>query len=206
MGCGGQSSAPVNPAGVAPQERARTRRGAANQNRNVNELPEPPTVRSANGVAKVSLIVDFSGATASRSSFSKCRRRRADDPRESRRHDRDGCNERPASASWRQFDMNIHFHGMGSSPLAPGDDVLGTLARPGQRLHYVVHIPKNQEPGLYWYHPHVHGETSYQVGSGGMSGAIVVNGLERHLPGLAKMKSDSSSCARPASARSVRDA
>ena len=59
---------------------------------------------------------------------------------------------------------------------------------PGQTLHYVVHVPTNQEPGLYWYHPHVHGETSFQVGESGMSGAIIVEGLERHLPGLSKMK------------------
>jgi FtsP/CotA-like multicopper oxidase with cupredoxin domain len=49
-------------------------------------------------------------------------------------------------------------------------------------------VPANQEPGLYWYHPHVHGQTSFQVGASGMSGAIVVEGLERHLPGLSKMK------------------
>ena len=85
-------------------------------------------------------------------------------------------------------DMNLHFHGFGSSPKKPGDDVLTTLAQPGQTLHYVVHVPANQEPGLYWYHPHVHGETSFQVGESGMSGAIVVEGLERHLPGLSKMK------------------
>jgi FtsP/CotA-like multicopper oxidase with cupredoxin domain len=77
---------------------------------------------------------------------------------------------------------------MGSSPKSPGDDVLGTLARPGESLHYVVRIPKNQEPGLYWYHPHVHGQTAFQVGSAGMSGAIIINGLEHHLPGLAKMR------------------
>ncbi len=62
------------------------------------------------------------------------------------------------------------------------------LSKPGQQLHYVVHIPLNQEPGLYWYHPHVHGETSFQVGEGGMSGAIVVEGIEKHLPALQKMK------------------
>ena len=84
--------------------------------------------------------------------------------------------------------MNLHFHGLGGSPKKPGDDVLTMIAKPGQSLHYVVYVPENQEPGLYWYHPHVHGETSYQVGENGMSGAIVVDGIERHLPGLAKMK------------------
>ena len=84
--------------------------------------------------------------------------------------------------------INIHFHGMGSSPKAPGDDVLGTFATPGHSLHYVVHIPKNQGPGLYWYHPHIHGETNFQVGQSGMSGAIVVEGLSHHVPGLAGLK------------------
>jgi FtsP/CotA-like multicopper oxidase with cupredoxin domain len=87
-----------------------------------------------------------------------------------------------------QEDVNLHFHGIGSSPQRPGDDVLTMLAKPGQTLHYVVHIPPNQEPGLYWYHAHVHGETNYQVGESGMSGAIIVTGLERHLPLLGKMK------------------
>ncbi|HEX3456433.1 MAG TPA: hypothetical protein VHR97_00615, partial [Candidatus Baltobacteraceae bacterium] len=32
-------------------------------NTNVNELPEPPVVKSVNGVAKVDLQVTFSGAT-----------------------------------------------------------------------------------------------------------------------------------------------
>jgi suppressor of ftsI len=77
---------------------------------------------------------------------------------------------------------------LGVSPMTPGDNVLGMIAKPGRTLHYVVPIPKNQEPGLYWYHPHVHGEVNYQVGDSGMSGAIVIDGLEKHLPGLAKMR------------------
>ncbi len=84
-------------------------------------------------------------------------------------------------------DVNLHFHGLGASPNRPSDDVLTMLAKPGQALRYVVKVPPDQPPGLYWYHTHVHGETNYQVGQGGMSGAIVVNGIERHFPALAKM-------------------
>jgi FtsP/CotA-like multicopper oxidase with cupredoxin domain len=62
------------------------------------------------------------------------------------------------------------------------------LAMPGDTLHYVVPIPKTQQPGLYWYHPHVYQATDVQVGQDGMSGAIVVDGLEKHIPQLAKMK------------------
>lgn len=83
--------------------------------------------------------------------------------------------------------VNLHFHGLVVSPQAPGDDVLTMVAGPGQTLHYIVAIPANHEPGLYWYHPHIHGQTFWQVAHG-MSGVIVVEGLERHLPALARMR------------------
>jgi FtsP/CotA-like multicopper oxidase with cupredoxin domain len=76
---------------------------------------------------------------------------------------------------------NLHFHGLGVSPKAPADDVLNMIAAPGQTLKYVVHIPLNQEPGLYWYHTHPHGESEQQAVDG-MSGAIVVEGIERYVP------------------------
>jgi suppressor of ftsI len=157
--------------------------------KNVNELPEPPVVRSLDGVAKVSLIVNFNGATHFPEFVYDGMNNTAPTIRVNPGDTivLDVTNELPPNPG-DKFDINIHFHGMGSSPKAPGDDVLGTLARSGQKLRYVVHVPKTQSPGLYWYHPHVHGETAYQVGSGGMSGAIVVNGLEHHLPGLAKMR------------------
>ena len=98
----------------------------------------------------------------------------------------DVSNLLPPSAGM-QSDMNLHFHGLVVSPNPPADNVLTTLAMPGGTLHYVVPIPRGQDPGLYWYHPHVHGETDYQVGQAGMSGAIVVTGLEEHLRGLAAM-------------------
>ena len=51
--------------------------------------------------------------------------------------------------SGRPDDVNVHFHGLTVSPNPPGDDALGTLARPGRTLHYVVNIPADHEPGLY---------------------------------------------------------
>jgi suppressor of ftsI len=87
----------------------------------------------------------------------------------------------------RADDVNVHFHGLAVSPKPPGDDSLTTLARPGQRLRYRVVIPRDHEPGLYWYHPHAHGETYYDV-TNGMAGAIVVEGLQRHIPALAAMR------------------
>ncbi len=184
-GCGGRASGPaINPIpqGAVPQ--ARVSSGV-----NVNELPEPPVVRAIDGVAKFSLIANINPATGL-PSF-QYRRLHGVAPTidiepgetfEITLHD-----ELPPTAGMASY-ANLHFHGLTVSPRGDADNVLGLLAKPGQTLHYVVHVPANQEPGLYWYHMHVHGETSYQVGEGGMSGAIILEGLTRHIPELAKMK------------------
>src|SRR5580698_3526223 len=82
---------------------------------------------------------------------------------------------------------NLHFHGLHVSPNAPGDDVLTMIAMPGGSLHYTVDIPADQPPGLYWYHTHPHGE-SYQQDLDGMSGAIVIDGMERYVPAVQHMR------------------
>jgi FtsP/CotA-like multicopper oxidase with cupredoxin domain len=82
---------------------------------------------------------------------------------------------------------NLHFHGLHVSPNAPQDDVLDMMASPGETLHYSVQVPLQQPPGLYWYHTHSHGE-SYVQDLDGMSGAIVVEGIERYVPEVAKMR------------------
>jgi FtsP/CotA-like multicopper oxidase with cupredoxin domain len=82
---------------------------------------------------------------------------------------------------------NLHFHGLHVSPDAPQDDVLSMMAMPGQTLHYIVNIPQDQPPGLYWYHTHPHGE-SFQQDLDGMSGAIVIDGIERYVPELQHMR------------------
>jgi len=82
---------------------------------------------------------------------------------------------------------NLHFHGMTVSPNAPQDDVLGMLAMPGQSLHYSVKIPRGHLPGLFWYHTHPHGESHRQV-LDGMSGAIVIEGMERYVPELGRLR------------------
>jgi suppressor of ftsI len=82
---------------------------------------------------------------------------------------------------------NLHFHGLHVSPNAPQDDVISMMAMPGEDLHYVVHIPQDQPPGLYWYHTHPHGE-SYQQSLDGMSGAIVIDGIDRYVPDLRGLK------------------
>ncbi|HZR66775.1 MAG TPA: multicopper oxidase domain-containing protein [Terriglobales bacterium] len=83
---------------------------------------------------------------------------------------------------------NLHFHGLEIPPVCHEDDTLKTLIEPGDPpFQYRVHIPKNQAPGLYWYHPHVHGFTEDQV-LGGASGAIIVEGMEKVVPRVAGLR------------------
>jgi suppressor of ftsI len=82
---------------------------------------------------------------------------------------------------------NLHFHGLSVSPEAPQDDVLTTLAKPGQVLHYSVEIPRDHPPGLFWYHTHPHGE-SHRQALDGMSGAIVIEGMERYAPEVGRLR------------------
>jgi len=80
---------------------------------------------------------------------------------------------------------NLHFHGLTVPPVCHEDDVLNTFVQPGERpFEYRFRIPLNEPPGLYWYHPHVHGLTNVQV-QGGASGALIVEGIERANPLLA---------------------
>jgi suppressor of ftsI len=97
-------------------------------------------------------------------------------------HSREHCIDGPCMNM-----TNLHFHGLHVSPDAPQDDVITMMAMPGESLHYTVNIPLDQPPGLYWYHTHPHGE-SYQQDLDGMSGAIVIEGMERYVPEVRHMR------------------
>jgi FtsP/CotA-like multicopper oxidase with cupredoxin domain len=58
---------------------------------------------------------------------------------------------------------------------------------PGQFLNYRVNVPAYAAPGLYWYHTHPHGESAQQD-MDGMSGAIVIDGIDRYYPELRGMR------------------
>jgi FtsP/CotA-like multicopper oxidase with cupredoxin domain len=75
---------------------------------------------------------------------------------------------------------NLHFHGMHVSPTGLSDNVF-RMVEPGQTARYVVKLPPDVDPGLYWYHSHNHPLSSEQV-FGGLSGLIVVEGMLGLLP------------------------
>jgi suppressor of ftsI len=61
------------------------------------------------------------------------------------------------------------------------------LAMPGQVLHYSVAIPHDHPPGFFWYQTHPHGESHRQV-LDGVSGAIVIEGMERYAPEMGRLR------------------
>jgi FtsP/CotA-like multicopper oxidase with cupredoxin domain len=83
--------------------------------------------------------------------------------------------------------MNIHYHGTNTSPACHEDNVVKTLINPGETFQYSVHFPTNEPPGLYWYHPHVHGLAEAAVQGGG-SGALVVDGIANVQPATAGLR------------------
>ncbi len=84
------------------------------------------------------------------------------------------CQPGPMSASV----TNLHFHGLNIPPTCHRDDVVRTIIQPGETFDYRVTIPRDEPPGLYWYHPHPHGYSERQV-QGGASGALIVEGIEK---------------------------
>ncbi|MGA2902364.1 MAG: multicopper oxidase domain-containing protein [Candidatus Korobacteraceae bacterium] len=79
---------------------------------------------------------------------------------------------------------NIHFHGMNIPPLCHQDDVVYTLIQSGDPpFQYSFQVPPNDNPGMYWYHPHAHGNATTQV-DGGAAGALFIEGTIPGTQGL----------------------
>ena len=99
-----------------------------------------------------------------------------------------GANRGPCSGgAMTALTTNLHFHGMTVPSVCHQDEVLKTLIQPGDApFEYRLRIPDDEPPGLYWYHPHVHGFSAMEV-AGGASGALIIEGIERANPQVAGM-------------------
>ena len=93
----------------------------------------------------------------------------------------DGC----TNSGMTDLSTNLHFHGLTIPPTCHQDDVMHTYVQPGdQPFEYRFRIPQDEPPGLYWYHPHIHGFSKNQL-LGGASGALIVEGIERSRSSVA---------------------
>jgi FtsP/CotA-like multicopper oxidase with cupredoxin domain len=87
---------------------------------------------------------------------------------------------------------NLHVHGLHVSPglVSPGvygdyvmdDPMLGI--QPGETRQHEYRVAADHPPGAYWYHPHLHGASAIQVGSG-MAGALIIRGAIDQVPEIA---------------------
>jgi suppressor of ftsI len=77
---------------------------------------------------------------------------------------------------------NLHFHGFRVAPGGISDNVLRHM-EPDSTSKIVVHIPKDHERGLYWYHTHPHAFTQTQVYHG-LAGLISVGDVLAPFPQL----------------------
>ena len=77
---------------------------------------------------------------------------------------------------------NLHTHGFHVSPSGHSDNIFLRI-NPGQRFTYTYHLPNDNAPGSYWYHPHVHMFVEQQIFAG-LAGPIVVEGGLDTMPAL----------------------
>ncbi len=91
-----------------------------------------------------------------------------------------GCGDLEMTSS----SVNIHYHGTNTPPTCHQDEVIRTIINSGHTFRYELHFPKNEPPGLYWYHPHIHGIATAAV-QGGATGALIVEGIENVNPEVA---------------------
>ena len=72
-------------------------------------------------------------------------------------------------------------------PLLYGDFVVDDPEqgiKPGEERQYEYFIREDHPAGTYWYHPHLHGSSAMQVGSG-MAGALIIEGPIDEVPEIA---------------------
>ena len=169
------------------------------------EVPGPPDLYSQNGVLNVSMGYHTSVDDAGRTLFCFVTSDGAESPTlhvnpgdtiniqltNMMTEEPGGRSEVMASAkdvcgdaTMMTTSVNMHFHGTNTSPKCHSDETIHTLVNPGETFNYSLHIPKDEPPGLYWYHPHVHGISSAAV-QGGATGAIEVEGIANVQPAVA---------------------
>jgi FtsP/CotA-like multicopper oxidase with cupredoxin domain len=87
---------------------------------------------------------------------------------------------------------NLHMHGLHVTPGLVSAGVYGDFVmddpalgvQPGQSRRHEFRIAHDHPTGAYWYHPHLHGSTTLQVGSG-MAGALIIHGDVDRVPEIA---------------------
>jgi FtsP/CotA-like multicopper oxidase with cupredoxin domain len=79
-----------------------------------------------------------------------------------------------------QAPMNLHVHGIHTSPKGNSDNVLLHIPA-GMANTYTYHIPTDMPQGMYWYHSHLHTITTPQTYFG-LAGLLEIGRTDGNLP------------------------
>ena len=79
-----------------------------------------------------------------------------------------------------QAPMNLHVHGIHTSPMGNSDNVLLHIPA-GMSNTYTYHIPTDMPQGMYWYHSHLHTLTTPQTYFG-LAGMLEIGRTDGNLP------------------------
>ena len=100
-------------------------------------------------------------------------------------HDRTTASNPCTGGTMVATSTNVHFHGLNIPPVCHQDEILMTdIENTDAPFEYSFQIPSNDQPGMYWYHPHLHGFVTLQV-NGGAAGALILGGIEAIKPEVA---------------------
>jgi FtsP/CotA-like multicopper oxidase with cupredoxin domain len=95
----------------------------------------------------------------------------------------DPFSSNPTYGFWGLNLVNLHFHG---AEFPPSVERVDLAVDGGESKTYVFDIPEDREPGLFWYHNHVHGTTAHAY-MANLYGFIVIEGTESDIdkaPGI----------------------
>jgi FtsP/CotA-like multicopper oxidase with cupredoxin domain len=70
---------------------------------------------------------------------------------------------------------NVHYHGLHVTPIGTGDNMT-LMIEAGSSFRYSFQLPPDHPAGLFWYHPHLHGLVTNQLGRGASGMLYVANG------------------------------
>jgi FtsP/CotA-like multicopper oxidase with cupredoxin domain len=162
--------------------------------RTIDDLPNPPAIRSRDGVLEATLVaaprrVTVAGRTFTTNVFNG---RYSPPTLIVKRGDEFRLTVvnhiGPADVEIDGPELtNVHYHGTDVTPIPPGDSVFVRI-RPGQSFENRFTFPQDHPQGLHWYHTHLHGFVEPQILSG-LSGMLIVDGvIADHYPELLDLR------------------
>lgn len=160
----------------------------------IRDLPNPPLIRSRDGVLEATLVAAPATVTVAGQTFTSnvFNGRYTPPTLVVQRGDKMRLtvvnNIGPADVEIDGPELtNLHYHGTDVTPIPPGDNVFVRI-KPGQSFQNRFEFPIDHPQGLHWYHTHLHGFVEPQILSG-LSGMLIVGGqFVGHYPELVPLR------------------